>query len=307
MTVLQDIAKLRDVHGWTWTRVGSHYGTSEREVRRWVAEQEAPDGLAPPLVLNWGTAMVVNDTQFPFFDPALWEVTCQIARDAEVDRLIWDGDMLDFPQLSRFEHNPYKLKTAKEDVREFHRLVRDPFVKEVPTLTQEDWNDGNHEFRYEKYVEANASAVGEFPAARDFMELPDSVRWRRYGKAVGTWLGPDLLVAHGWMARKHSGYSAKGSLDDTGCSVIVGHTHRCGMHALTDTQGPKVAYEVGHMCDPEHLPKAVEGHQNWQQVAGTLVRYERDGNAFSVDMNMVTRGGRVLVNDREYRIDRSAK
>lgn len=305
-----DIMSLLDL-GWSHARIALHYRVSERQVRRWLltAEKDVPD-LPPPLQLSWGTALIVSDTQFPYIDRAAWEVTCQIARDAEVDRVLWDGDMLDFEQLSSYRHNSYKIRQADEDVSEFHEIVRDPLLDSLLLPADEDWIDGNHEFRYTRYLNHNASALGGMPDPRDFLRLPDSVTYQKYGKASGVWLTPKLLVAHGWQARKHSAYTAKANAEDVGgsCSVITGHTHRVGMFAHTTPSGTQGAWEIGHMCDPTDLPKAVEGHQNWQQVVGTLVRYEREGDAFHVEIIPIvgSRASRAICNatGREYVIER---
>lgn len=307
-STVSDIDKLRDL-GWSYTRIGAHYGVSERWAAKWhKGQEEMPEGLAPPATLNWGTALIVNDTQYPHFDKALWEVTCQVARDAEVDTLLWDGDILDFEQLGRYSHNPYRINQADADVAGFHRDLRDPILTEVPTIRRERFMSGNHEHRYNAYVDHNASAVGSFPGLREFIGLPDEVEFHEYGRARGTLLTPDLLVAHGWRAQRWSAYTAKNSLDDIGRqkSLIVGHTHRVGLHMQTTPWGPVACWEVGHMCDPENLPKSMQGEQDWAQVAGTLVRYERDGNAFDVKLNIVigSKADRVLVGEREYQLER---
>lgn len=311
MTIRGDIDRLRGL-GWSYTRIGAHYGVSEREVGRWHRGETFPDRpTAPPLALNWGTAFIVNDVQFPSWDPALFEVATQIARDAEVDRVIWDGDNLDFEQLSSFAHNPYKITTARKDVARFHADVYDPFRREVPTLVEEDWNDGNHEYRVQRYLEHNAAALGELFDQRDFLELPEEVRFHSYGKGVGTWLTPKLLVAHGWQASKWSAYTAKANLMDVGgqVSVITGHTHRVGVFMHTTPGGVQASYEVGHMCDPALVPKAIQGVNDWQQVAGTIVRYERGGDAFHVELLPVigSKQDRVIANGREYRLERGRR
>lgn len=308
MGTLADIEGLRE-RGWSWTRIAAFYRVSEREVRRWSTGKDVPANLARPAVLDWGMCLIVNDTQFPFIDRALWEVVCQIAVDMEITKLIWDGDCIDFPQLSSFKHNAYKLTTAHQDVKDFHTEVRDPLMKGLGRQVDEIWNDGNHEYRYVRYCDHNAGALGSFPAPRDFLELPDHVVWEPYGKAVGTLLTPKLLVSHGWQARKHSGATAKANAEDVGggMSVITGHTHRVGTYYhSTPGGGVQASYEVGHMCDPTLLPKAVEGFQNWQKTAGTLVRYQLNGDAF--DANILTVLGRrenlVVVEDRTYEIAR---
>ena len=307
MSTLDDINALR-LRGWSWTRIGAHYRVSEREVIRWVAKGTTPPRVpAPPTQLSWRTGMVVNDLQFPYHDPALWEVTCQIARDAEVDHLIWDGDILDFPQLSRFVHNPYLLNKASEDVEEFHTQCRDPFLAAVPTLETEDWNDGNHEWRYERYQMSSGPALdGAYPEPKQFLRLPDEVNYQPYGAGIGTVLCNDsLLINHGWIARMHSAYTAKGTAEQIGSmSAVIGHTHRVGVYQRTTPVGTQKVYEVGHMSDERLVPKAKPGVQNWQQTAGTILKYRTDGTAFSVHINEVINGKYILVGDREYTVCR---
>jgi hypothetical protein len=77
----------------------------------------------------------------------------------------------------------------------------------------------------------------------------------------------DFIVTHGHIARKHSGYTAKGMLDTYGVSGISGHTHRAGTHYLKDESvgqaGAKVWYENGCLCDldPEYCTSP-----NWQHL-----------------------------------------
>lgn len=291
--------------GWTYTKIAAHYNTNERSIRRWVAEGTVPD-LPPPIGLTYGTALVVNDVQYPFYDPALWEVICQIAADAQPDTLVWNGDILDFPQLGAYDHNAYRLNPAKEDVDGFHRRLRGPLL-DLIRPAHEHFNEGNHEDRLRRYAERNAPAV-DIPPFREFVELPEQVTTSAYGNGVGYMLTDKLLVAHGWRHRKDSAYTARAHADDVGSSVSVmaGHTHRCGVWFKATPFGTQASYECGHHCDEASIPKAVQGHQNWQQTAGTLVYYERGGSAFDVKMIPVfgPNSDRVIANDREYRIQR---
>lgn len=262
-----------------------------------------------PLGKKFGTAFVINDMQFPYHDEALLEVSIQIAVDANVDTLIWDGDNLDFENLSSFAHNPYKIRTANEDVATFHREVRDPVVAAIKPK-REVWNNGNHEFRYTRYSEHNASALGIDTPPRDFLRLPRKVEFNEYGKGVGLMLTPKLLVSHGWNASKWSAYSAKATALDLGdLSVVCGHTHRIGAFYHTTPRGVQASYEVGHMCDVKRVPQGtvgMGGFPDWQQVAGTLIRYEKGGDSFHVEILPVfgSNQDKVIANGNLYRIDR---
>ena len=265
--------------------------------------------MSEPLRKKFGTALVVNDLQFPYHDPALWEVTTQIGIDAGVDTVIWDGDILDFENLSSFAHNPYKIRTADEDVRAFHPEVREPLIKAIKPK-REIWNNGNHEYRYTRYSEHNASALGMRVEPRDFLMLPKKVQFTEYGKGIGFMLTPKLLISHGWNASKWSAYSAKATALDLGdLSVVCGHTHRIGAFYHTTPRGVQASYEVGHMCDWKRVPSGtvgVGGFPDWQQVAGTLIRYEKGGDSFHVEVLPVfgSKQDKVIANGNLYRIDR---
>lgn len=295
--------RLRDL-SWSWTRIAAHYRVSEREVRRWHTSGELPERLpAPPWQLNWRRIIVINDMQYPFHDQGLFEVTTQIAADAECDMAIWAGDVLDFPQLGSYVHDPYRLDPADQDVENFHRDIWTPFYK-ATGIQNTDWVDGNHEERYERYLLKNGPAFRKgMPSLREFLRLPDTVRYLPYRKAAGTWVNPDLMVHHGWYARKHSSYTAKAQAEEMGgASVLTGHTHRCGVYMHSTPRGVVKAYEAGHMCDEGAVPKAKPGIQNWQKVAGTLLTVHKREPLFRVDFNEVLGGKYVVTATGEYQL-----
>lgn len=303
---LQDIDRLRTERDWTWTRIAASYNTSEREVRRWVnGDKEAPS-MAPPVELNHEKILVVNDTQFPHVDRALWEVTCQIARDNEVTQVDFDGDIFDFEQLGRYNHNSYRINTAARDVERGWEQMLQPLIDENPQVERFRFESGNHEHRYNKYVDHNAGAVGQFPTLKQFLQLPDDWAFSEYGKLQGLRPVEGLLIAHGWRTNKYSDFW---TLQDASFqfSVIIGHTHRMKSWTRRLPEGGVVrCHEAGHMCDPTNLPKSVEGVQQWSQTAGALVTVNMDTGIYDVEMCPVLGPDEDVVHagGREYRIDR---
>jgi hypothetical protein len=289
--------------GWTWTRIAAHYGVSEREARRW-ADEGAPERLpAHPLAVHYRAALVVNDLQFPYYDRAVWEVTCQVAADNEVEVVVWNGDIFDFPQLSSFKHDPHKVATAREDVLAFHREVREPLLTSTHYGVEEWWLDGNHEDRYTRYCEHNASALGDADPIR-FMGLGKMARYLPYGERLGHRLTPQLMVTHGWLCGRTA---TRAMVEQTGMSLLHGHTHRVSSWFMTTANGVVGGWECGHMSDPSRVPgfhKA--GDPNWQQVVGTVVRQSRTGHSFHVEVGQVfgCHSERAIVNGREYELDR---
>ncbi len=312
MSLADDLVKLRAL-GWSWSRIAAHYRVSERAVRRWRTDPpEGADRLPRPSVLDWETHLVLSDLQYPYHDRDLVElVVGGLVPDLDLDGLLWNGDILDLPQLSRFSPNPYLLGLARDDVASWQAEVRGPLIDAVGGAA-EVLIKGNHEDRDRRYIQSVAPALAGIVSSHQFFQMPDEVPIFEYGKGIGPMLG-DILVNHGWRAQAHSAYTAKNSVADVGVSVLLGHTHRLG-HYATRTIDPRTqsmatmhGYEMGHMCDEGTVPKATTGVQDWQQCAGAVVKVKRDGSAFDVDLLPVVDERWVHYDGRVYEVERSRR
>jgi len=320
-TPLHDPARdLRQLRTWDipWSEISHLYGQSEREVRRWHNEGVPARAtvLPRPAILDWETVFVVSDMQFPTTDRALVETSQQIMADVKPDRMLFNGDTLDFPQLSSYKHVKVKLKSARGDIEDLHTDIMPGYLDTLPygrvnrpSLVTSGaagdathiWMDGNHEQRYERYVDHNAGDLGMVLSPRDFLALDPSMVYYQYEPRTGADLS-GLMVSHGWRATK---YTAANTMADVDSSVLVAHTHRVGMFAKTVKDGIHYSYEMGHMCDEATVPKAVPGRQNWQQVAGAIVTLHRTiPGLHTVDLLPVLGGETVVWGSREYKIDR---
>lgn len=203
-------------------------------------------------------AAVTNDWQAPYFDPDAIDVAKQIIRDfGPVDVLDLNGDIFDFMGLSKHPNAKTQLneQTAIEFESEIERgieLVRG-FVEETKAKYIH-WKNGNHEWRLLRAIsnaDQTAKKILELKVVRDaysypslfrFGELPVSVRFAgEYPN--GLWLHPSLpahdnvWVEHGYVARKHSGFTANALLNERFSSAICGHCERLA--------GPLWTHKVG--------------------------------------------------------------
>ena len=305
MSNVNDVIDVLRTLGWTYTRIGAHYGVSEREVARWTTSGAPPraEKVSPPSVVDYKTTLVVNDTQYPYHDAALWETTCQIARDNEIEEIVYGGDMIDFPQLSSFKFDPHKTNKAKDDVEGFHEDLRLPLLNALDWDVDEWWVNGNHEHRYDRFLEQHAAL--EDPDPVSFLGLESFKGFYPYGHRIGHYLTPELAVVHGWETGKTT--ALRNHISEMGCSVIHGHTHRVSQVRKYTGTRLLAGYEVGHMGDYSKIPGAHgKGQPDWQQVAGTLVYSSRTGDSFNVDVLEVfgKSDDRVWANGRVYHIER---
>ena len=249
------------------------------------------------------TTFIVNDTQWPYIDRGIWDAACAIAEDLDPDILVYAGDMLDLPMLSTYAHNPYESANVAQSVSSFHEGPSALMLSCLDETVDKIMVAGNHEIRWTKSLIRKAPELVGVVSEQNALGF-DDWKYIEYGQNVGHLLADDLLVAHGWYARKHSAYTAKAHVEESGISVLHGHTHRVGHYAKTTLGGQLHGYELGHMCDPLTCPKNKQGTPNWQAVAGTVVRVHENGS-WTVDViNVFGRKGdrRAVWNDIEYRI-----
>lgn len=228
------------------------------------------------------TWVIINDIQIPFQDTRVLKLVTDFAVSLKPDGVIFNGDIVDCYSISDFDRNPVSKATLDREIRGAQQLMA--LFQSVP---QKVWIGGNHEDRLRRHVwKAPKLVAGLDAASRErlvsILDFPEvfgleerGFRWLPYGATFA--LGK-LLVTHGSIVSKHSGQSAKAHLEKYGASVLIGHTHRGGVHYKRDVKGVHAAYENFCLCrlDPEYVQ-----HPNWQQ--GFSVVHVNDNGHFNVN------------------------
>ena len=206
------------------------------------------------------TSVFIQDTHGRFIDPQAWSIVTQILGDIEFDRVIWNGDLLDFYELSKYEKDPDETRSITED--------RDAWLKcllEVQALNPDARHDfvmGNHEERYDLYLKG-----AKYLRDVDGVKLKEFLRLDEYGVTLhprsGFEVVEGLYAFHGETVRQHSGQSAMGELDRWGTNGVSGHVHRLCVFYRRLWSGVKWWVEGGCLCglDPSYMSRAA----NWMQ------------------------------------------
>jgi hypothetical protein len=190
-----------------------------------------------------------NDQQIPFEDPRAFSVAVQIFADAKLHTLIDNGDWGDYQSLGTHAKGDrddlylplqLEIKRQRERYAESHKAIK-PKVRK--------FTDGNHEWRIARAFQKDprlAAKVLEIKfddlritSIRDALSTPGILEFHKFGTIwagpypKGIWLlegGADnpknVYVHHGYTARKKSGYTVTGQMDDHWCSQVVGHCER---------------------------------------------------------------------------------
>lgn len=209
--------------------------------------------------------VVIPDLHVPYHDVESLQALNQFIRDFKPDTIIQQGDMYDFYDISRFDKNPERVGYLQKELDigfkiwwEWRRLC--PEARLV-------FKKGNHEGRMEKYLMRNP----ELFSLRS-LKLPtifglDKLNVEYVPSEQNFFINDNLMVLHGdkddgCKYSANSAYSAKLTLDKIGKSLIMGHTHRLGLHYKTVLDKTMMGLENGCLCllTPEYVK-----NPDWQQ------------------------------------------
>lgn len=202
----------------------------------------------------------LSDLHFPYQDADLVRSALDLIRDLRPDRVVLNGDLNDFFQLSRFNKDGSRIDDLQDEIdqaNDFRAAVREASPEAII-----DETEGNHDNRVISYVRANARALASLRALEPAnLFLARELEINRH-PGCGFLLRPDFLVKHGTFVRGEAGASAKAELLASGISGISGHVHRLATYRRAGYVTRQWT-EQGCLCriDPDYIP----GRPNWTQ------------------------------------------
>lgn len=249
-------------------------------------------------------AIVFGDTHIRYHDPECLAIVEAIIQGEKPDIIVHLGDLIDAGMISeKFPTDPARLETLQDDI-DLAKIKLHQWAQLAPNAQR--WLlEGNHEQRLTRLIWNLKGAARELPRLRifqQFMSWPIFLgleeigwNWVRYEDQPRDDILPKLLVKHGDIVRKFSGWSAKGEWEKTGKSGGSGHTHRANVWRHKDFNGQATWVEHGCTCLLSGTPGA--RNPDWQQ---TVTIYEWSADRTLMDVRQVSiRDGRAMWNGLE--------
>jgi predicted phosphodiesterase len=237
---------------------------------------------------------VLSDIHYPFEDEKAIRLVDAFLQDYQPDVVVYNGDIADCYSVSSYGKAPGKVSTIQEEL-DYTRLKLEERKHALPNVKNWYYLEGNHENRFKRLISKDAPSLAglkgcSFHEALGIDEL--GITWIPDHEEL--WIG-SLLFVHGFLARKHSGASARGHFEKYGCSLIVGHCHRLAMGYRRTKSGNHCLIENGTLCDfdIEYMK-----FPDWQQGFTTI---EFDGDAFSPTLRAID-NYRLIANGKVYEI-----
>jgi predicted phosphodiesterase len=207
------------------------------------------------------TIAIVGDHHFPYTDPITQKLINRFLEEQQPDYLIYNGDVCDFYQVSKFAKDPSRADQLGNDIKQVRQMFA--YHERILPNTEKILISGTHEVRFEKWLWTKAPEVSSL----EELSVPAQYQLENYGIGYvpyeqGLLINDIFLVLHGDIVSIHSSYSAKRQFERQGGCGICNHTHRMGSYYRTDRHGTWGWWENGCTCD---LDPDWTMNPNWQQ------------------------------------------
>jgi predicted phosphodiesterase len=203
--------------------------------------------------------VVISDIHCPFQDKPLINAILKFIADSNPERLIIAGDLIDFYSISPFdrcleraENMQYELDEARMILKNFKDAAND--MKIFLIL-------GNHEDRFEKYLNRKAPALR---GLRDLtierqLSMPEmNITLVPYIYEIM----PGFIIKHGESVGR---YPARGEYNKEFCNGISGHGHKTDICRSYSYKNDRGWYSIGHLANKSIIDKHYSKACRWSQ------------------------------------------
>jgi hypothetical protein len=161
------------------------------------------------------------------------------------------------------------MQTLKEEIVRVQQRIEE--LSKLFPESNKVFIEGNHEFRFARYLYNNAPALFGVTETRALLELDKHPNWKflDYGpNQAHKVLGSFLTARH-----EPLGSSAKATATRALCSLVYGHIHRIEESHIVGLDGTNhVAFSVGWLGDKrmDKIYGYVKNHHQWQLGFGVV-------------------------------------
>lgn len=228
---------------------------------------------------------VFGDTHGIYMDKKWWSIVKNIIYDLKPDRIVMNGDVVDFYAISRFDKDPNRRESLQDEIditKQFLDSVRF-WSKDAEII----WVEGNHEARLQKYLWSKSPEL----ASLDMLDIENifetDKRGIKYIKSRGReayYQMGKIKIGHFNKVSQESAYTAKALVTRYACTIIQNHVHRLGKYYKTYGNDVVVGIEAGCGCmlNPEYTCDP-----NWQQGFVIITKLKNDNRYYIEDVPII--------------------
>ena len=233
------------------------------------AKVPAPLGSARiELDVREGTVLVASDAHYwPGEETLMHRALTQFAKELKPRALILNGDVMDFPAISRharigWEHRPQVIEEIEWAQDKLHELAQ------ASGQARKIWTLGNHDARFESRL---ANLAPEYAKLHGF-HLHE--HFPLFEPCWSVWVNDHTVVKHRFRGGIHAVHN---NLLWSGKNIITGHLHSAQVRPLTDYNGTRWGVDSGCLAEPSaraFLDYTEDNPKNWRSAFAVLTFHQ---------------------------------
>lgn len=208
-----------------------------------------------------GTVIVGSDAHiWPGYRSTGMRAFTKFAKEIyDLAGVILNGDVLDFPQISR--HPPIghqSLPDVQDEVEEAQDQLHGIELA-VKRSTKLIWTLGNHDARFETRL---ATVAPEFAKLHGHSLKNHFPAWE---PCWSCWINDDVVVKHRWKGGIHATHN---NTIGAGKTMVTSHLHSAKVTPYSDYNGTRYGVDTGCLADPnakQFVDYTEDGPKNWRQ------------------------------------------
>lgn len=202
-----------------------------------------------PLEIRNGTALIGSDFHIWPGEPS----TClrafkKFVADMKPNAVILNGDVMDFPRISRHPQNWESAPDPIEEIEAAQDHLND-ILQACKRGAHKVWTLGNHDARFELMIASQA------PQYRGIKGVHLSDHFGTWQKAMSCFInegieGGATMVKHRWKGGMNA---TRANALNSGVSMVTGHLHSQNVRPLSDYRRyDRYGVDTGCVADKEH-------------------------------------------------------
>lgn len=221
-------------------------------------------GNPPKLEIKNGVVLVGSDLHiWPGAESTALRGFKKFCKELKPAAVILNGDVLDFPQISR--HPPIgweNTPTPAEEIEAAQYHLHD-IVMAVPKGCRKIWTLGNHDARFEMRL---ASIAREY---RNIKGIHLHEHFPLWDRGWSCRINSDIVVKHRYKGGVHATYN---NAVGAGCTIVTGHLHSAGVRQVTNYTGTHWGVDTGCLAEPNHqaFEYTEDNPKNWVSAFGVF-------------------------------------
>lgn len=236
-----------------------------------------------PHRLQWnmpnGTVLVGSDFHlFPGERSTAQRAFLKFANDIRPDGVIINGDLMDFPGISRHGNGWEAIPSPAQEIECAQDYLSE--LQKASKRAKKAWPLGNHDYRMESYIAQNANMLRGLKG----IHLHDHINpmWEKCMSVMVNFGTPGAtMIKHRF---KGGAGAPRANALNAGTNFVSGHLHSQKVIPITDYNGDRYGVDTGCCADPEHRQflYAEDAPLDWR--SGFAVLTYRDGRLMQPEL-----------------------